>query len=191
MLYISISGCTSGRKAALMAATGISLGCVFHIGLAFVGLSSILAALPGAMNILRAIGIVYVGFIGLNLLFAKGVTAALDPLPDGGLSLWKIGVNGFLTNVTNVKVILFFLLYLPQFASHEVSGQKMSILLLGLIFLTGATLVNFSVAMLAPRAPVRNAIVIKWVRRCVGGFFVLVSVQLLLNFLNGSRSPLF
>jgi threonine/homoserine/homoserine lactone efflux protein len=93
-----------------------------------------------------------------------------------------IFLQGFLTNVLNPKVALFFLAFLPQFVDSE-APNPLAFLFLGAIFDINGTLWNLLVARLA--AGISSALAPsmtckQWFNRCVGGVFILVGLRLAL-----------
>jgi threonine/homoserine/homoserine lactone efflux protein len=94
----------------------------------------------------------------------------------------SIFLQGFLTNVLNPKVALFFLAFLPQFVAADAPSKPLAFLLLGVIFDFNGTLWNlfvaWSTARLSRLAP--SAAFKRWFNRCVGGLFIGVGIRLAL-----------
>ena len=122
-----------GRKQAMVAGTGICFGCLVWGVAASFGLSALLAASGFAYSVLRIIGAIYLGYLGIKLLiraFAStssnsGAEPAEYTSRDG--SLWF--KRGLLTNLLNPKVGVFYLSFLPQFIPAGVQVWPFSILL--------------------------------------------------------------
>jgi threonine/homoserine/homoserine lactone efflux protein len=93
-------------------------------------------------------------------------------------------LQGFLTNVLNPKVALFFLAFLPQFVESGASSKPLAFLFLGAIFNFNGTIWNLIVAWSTARISSRlapGAVFKKWFNRCVGGLFILVGLRLALS----------
>ena len=92
--------------------------------------------------------------------------------------------QGFLTNVLNPKVALFFLAFLPQFVAADAPSKPAAFLLLGAIFDFNGTLWNlFSFAWSTARISGRIAAADqfkRWFNRCVGGLLILIGIRLVL-----------
>jgi threonine/homoserine/homoserine lactone efflux protein len=98
--------------------------------------------------------------------------------------LKSIFLQGFLTNVLNPKVALFFLAFLPQFVAADAPSKPVAFLFLGAIFDINGTLWNLAVAWSAAHITGRlqpGASFKKWFNRCVGGVFVGVGLRLALS----------
>lgn len=92
--------------------------------------------------------------------------------------------QGFLTNVLNPKVALFFLAFLPQFVAADAPSKPLALLALGLIFDVNGTVWNLIVAWTAgslSRRVAGGATFRKWFDRSVGGLFVCVGIKLALS----------
>ena len=126
---------TRTRRCGVRAAVGAQAGLCVHMVLAVVGLSAVLARHPEALILIRVVGGLYLVWLGASLVWkARSLrTAGRDAVDEtrGGIDRGAF-MQGFLTNVTNPKAILFFASVLPQFISPDASigGQ---ILLLGVI----------------------------------------------------------
>jgi threonine/homoserine/homoserine lactone efflux protein len=180
-LYIVGRSAAQGTRAGAVAALGIGAGCIVHIAAAAIGLSAILAASAAAFTIVKYIGAAYLVYLGISMLVSQRkphdhqVKVAAAPVA-------KIFWQGFLTNVLNPKVALFFLAFLPQFIAPEAQSKWLSMLFLGFLFNFNGTLWNLFVAWSAARVSTQlNAFpaVAKWLTRLCGGLFIYFSIKLL------------
>jgi threonine/homoserine/homoserine lactone efflux protein len=180
-LYIVARGTTQGARACAVAALGIGAGCIVHTLAAALGLSAIIATSATAFAVVQWIGAAYLVYLGLTLLAARSGTRTAAPPPPA--SLRRVFVQGFLTNVLNPKVALFFLAFLPQFIAVDAPHKALAFLLLGAIFNVNGTLWNLLVAWsaggLSRRLPLTRAAA-AWLRRSVGAVFVVLGLRLAL-----------
>lgn len=181
-LYIVGRSTAQGLRAGMLAALGIGTGALVHISAAALGLSAILAASATAFAVVKLIGAAYLLYVGVGLIRSAGVATRPAPLGSRPLSMRSIFLQGFLTNVLNPKVALFFLAFLPQFVAADAPSKPLAFLLLGVIFDFNGTLWNLFVAGSAARlsrlAP--SAAFKRWFNRCVGGLFIGVGIRLAL-----------
>ena len=184
-LYIVGRSSSQGGRAGAVAALGIGAGALVHICAAALGLSALLAASATVFTAVKIVGAAYLVYVGISLLRAKGSTQSA-PIASGNrpAPLRGIFFQGFLTNVLNPKVALFFLAFLPQFVLADAPSKPLAFLFLGAIFDINGTLWNLLVAWSTARISSRLAAgdsFKKWFNRCVGGLFVFVGIRLVLT----------
>jgi len=179
-LYILGRTASQGWRAGAVAALGISAGLFVHTFAAAIGLSALLAASATAFTIAKWAGAAYLVYVGVSLLFLR--PSVREPaLPLRAAALRTVFFQGFLTNVLNPKVALFFLAFLPQFVDPNASNKALAFLFLGFVFILNGTLWNLFVAWSAGRvassldASGRFAV---WLNRTVGALFVYLGIRL-------------
>jgi threonine/homoserine/homoserine lactone efflux protein len=124
-----------GGKQAMLAGTGFCLGCLLWGSAASFALSALVAVSGFAYNVLRIVGAIYLGYLGIKLLIrAFGSTSSISPAEavwaenrNKDSSLWL--KRGLLTNLLNPKVGVFYLSFLPQFIPTGVPVWSFSVLL--------------------------------------------------------------
>jgi threonine/homoserine/homoserine lactone efflux protein len=183
-LYIVGRSSTQGLRAGAVAALGIGTGALMHICAAALGLSAILAASATAFTAVKIIGAAYLVYVGVSLIRSKSSTQS-SPIASGSrpTPMWGIFFQGFLTNVLNPKVALFFLAFLPQFVLLDAPSKPLAFLILGAIFDFNGTIWNLLVAWSTARISGRLGAsdqFKKWFNRCVGSLFVFVGIRLAL-----------
>jgi len=183
-LYIVGRSSTQGWRAGAVAALGIGAGTLVHICAAALGLSAILAASAGAFATVKYIGAAYLLYVGITLIRSASEThSSTSTVIPRTATVRGIFLQGFLTNVLNPKVALFFLAFLPQFVASDASSKPLAFLLLGAIFDVNGTLWNLLVAWSTARLSNRlapSAAFKRWFNRCVGGVFILIGIRLAL-----------
>ncbi len=181
VLYIVSHGLRSGARAGMVAALGIISGCFVHVFAAAAGLSALLATSATAFTVLKWIGAAYLLWMGVKLLFSGGGRLELEGASAPETNLWAVWRRGFLTNVLNPKVALFFLAFVPQFIAPEAPNKALVFLLLGLIFNLNSLPINFGYAWLAAWAARRVQVVqraMHWMDRAAGLLFVGFGLKL-------------
>lgn len=143
MLYVIGRSLGQGRKAGIVSALGIFVGCWAHILAAAFGIAALLRSSPIAFNAVRYAGAAYLVYLGIKMIAQRSNLAQQQPKPASLAAIFRQGV---ITNVLNPKVALFFLAFLPQFVDAHRGSVVWQILLLGLIFNVGGTAVNLGVA---------------------------------------------
>src|ERR671911_289709 len=122
-----------GRKAGMASMLGAMAGCCVHTLLAALGLSALLAASVTAFTILKIVGALYLLWLAFD---AVRNGSALHVRDEGRaeVSFWKTFLVGIGINLTNPKVVLFFVTFLPQFVDAADPHAADKLLFLGLYF---------------------------------------------------------
>src|SRR6187397_2169226 len=107
-----------GRRAGIAAYTGASLGCVVHSLLAAFGLSALIAASPPAFFALKAVGAAYLLWLPIDAV-RRGSSLHVRADVSSEPAFWRTLALGFSVNMTNPKVVLFFVTFLPQFVQAD------------------------------------------------------------------------
>lgn len=139
-LFVIGQGISRGRRVALVTAWGMCCGITVHTLAAAAGISAIFYTSPLAFHAMRYAGAAYLLFLAWRTLRSEQAPIAgpWAPSPVGDFR------RGFLMNVLNPKVALFFLAFLPQFVDRGAGRMGAQMALLGLLFMAQA-LVIFSV----------------------------------------------
>lgn len=179
MLYILSNTFQKGFKSGVVASLGIGAGCLFHVFLAVVGLSAILKTSVVAFTVVKFMGVIYLMYLGLSLLFKPKNRQSSTTLESS--SLKKVFTNGVLINSLNPKVAIFFITFLPQFIDVNASQQSMGLLILGLTFIFFATLVNIMISYISLQISGKfkyTDIFTAVIKKAVGALFVLFGIKL-------------
>ncbi|MES2264465.1 MAG: LysE family translocator [Pseudomonadota bacterium] len=197
-LLIMARSATQGWRAGCCAALGIGAGTMVHVTAAAVGLSALLATSAMAFSVVKWVGAAYIVYVGVGMLRAKlkseaktgvrpvGSDPSLSPLivKNTPLAYRKIFAQGFLTNILNPKVALFFLAFVPQFIAADSPDKALAFLLLGCIFNLNGMLWCNTLALLTAFASARLQVqprVALWLNRITGSLFVALGARLALS----------
>lgn len=181
VLYIVSHGLRSGARAGMVAALGIISGCFVHVFAAAAGLSALLATSATAFTVLKWIGAAYLLWMGVKLLFSGGGRLELEGASAPETNLWAVWRRGFLTNVLNPKVALFFLAFVPQFIRPDAAHPAWNFLLLGVLFNLNSLPINLGYAWLAAWAARRLHTLqhaMGWMDRAAGALFIGFGLRL-------------
>ncbi|MDA3629528.1 LysE family translocator [Saccharopolyspora oryzae] len=114
MMFILANGISSGPRGGVVAAVGMSTGVVVHTAAAALGLTAMFQAVPAALEVVRIAGIAFLLYLAVQSLRSSALP---DVRGAPTRSMRRIYVLAVLTNVSNPKVILFYLAFVPQFVS--------------------------------------------------------------------------
>lgn len=145
VIFATASGIRGGPRVGALAGLGVGLGVLWHIALAALGVSAAVAAWPAALTAIRWFGGAYLLYLAWKSWRATGAL----PEGRGARSGWAAVRQGFLTNASNPKPMLFMIAFLPQFTEPALGPVWQQIVLLGLIFGFTGTLVTMGYGILA------------------------------------------
>ena len=187
-LYIITRSASQGFRAGSAAALGIGAGTLVHFLAAAFGISAILATSATAYSIVKILGCLYLLYLGVTMIIGKASNAQAG---DSGIaqtrqheSLSRVFYKGFLTNVLNPKVALFFIAFVPQFIAIDAPSIPLAFILLGLVFNFNGMIWCHGLAWFAAAISKqfnRNAVLTTWLTRAVGILFVYFGVSLALS----------
>ena len=185
-VYILTRGIAQGRTAALVSAWGVSTGVLVHTAFAAIGLSAILASSALAFSAVKYAGAAYLVYLGLGMILSRGGLAVPEGDGAGGnVSTRKLFLQGVASCALNPKVALFFLAFLPQFASAgSAGGARLELLFLGLLYVALALVVTSLLALFSgtvgDRLRARPGVA-RIVGKTAGGVLVALGVRLALT----------
>ena len=145
MMFCLGQGLRSGPRAALAADAGIALGAMIHVLAAGLGLGAIVASQPWLFDAIRWIGVAYL------LWLAAGALRGTPSAAPGSLKMpaKRAFRDALIVNLTNPKVVLFVLAFLPQFVDPSQGAILGQFLMLGAILSAGGLLINGFVGVFA------------------------------------------
>lgn len=178
-MYIVSRSISQGKKAGIYSVLGVSTGSLLHTFLAAIGLSVILTTSVVLFTVVKIIGAGYLVYLGIRMLIQKSSNFQFKETKS--MSIKKIYTQGLLTNVTNPKVALFFISFLPQFISGDNSYGPLPFIILGLTFVVMGTVWCLVVAIFASFATkkLRNNPKVEFIlNKITGVIFIGLGIKL-------------
>jgi threonine/homoserine/homoserine lactone efflux protein len=161
-----------GRAQAFATLAGALTGIGVHTTLVAFGISALIVAAPTAFLVLKLAGALYLLWLAIQALRAGG--GVLDTRVRAGTpSLWQSYLTGLGINLTNPKVVLFFITFLPQFVSADDSAATGKLLFLGAEFVV-ISLPVVIVVVLAAHWLTRTLRDSRWFARALNWSFAAV-----------------
>ncbi|GMV95202.1 MAG: lysine transporter LysE [Candidatus Hydrogenedentota bacterium] len=158
IIFLIAQGVSKGRRAGFSTAMGLASGCLVHTIGAALGVSVIFRTSALAFQGLKIAGVLYLVYLAWKTVRTPASDAG-DTSPEtvhiNGRALF---VRGVLMNLLNPKVALFFLAFLPQFASPERGPVWMQMVLLGIVFTAQVVIIFGAIGLFAGQ-------VSEWLRR--------------------------
>lgn len=173
MMFCLGQGLRAGPRAAWAASGGIAAGGMIHVFVAGLGLSALLTQAPVAFDVIRWLGVGYLLWLAM-----QSVRAARRPLDMPARAPRAAFRSGLIVNLTNPKVILFVLAFVPQFVRPEAGPILVQFLFFGAIIAAGGFFVNGMVGVFAGSARARlaeRAAALHWI---TAGIFAALAARL-------------
>jgi len=169
-IFVLTQSALRGKGAGISVMLGLCTGLIVHSTAVALGVAVIFQTSTVAFSALKYIGAGYLAYLAWQAFRAPG--EKIQGAPAGTVKRWKLYRRGIIMNITNPKVSIFFLAFLPQFADPARGPVAVQILLLGGLFILATVLVFGGIALLAGTLG-------RWLNRSA-------RVQLVLNRLAGT-----
>jgi len=172
---------TGGVRRASFAALGIAFGCLAWGAAVSLGLGALLAASELAFTALKWMGAAYLLWLGIHLITKPRGALSVEPAPGAGGDARGALVRGFLSNILNPKVGVFYVTFLPQFVPAGVSVAGFSFLLACIHVVLGMLWFALLIAATIPLGRLlARPRVIRALDRITGGVFIAFGIRLAL-----------
>ncbi|WP_319519105.1 LysE family translocator [uncultured Martelella sp.] len=183
VVYTLATGLSSGRRASVAAAIGCTFGIVPAILASVFGLAALFHTSAVLFQTVKFAGVAYLLYLAWQALKEHG-TLSISAEPRAKRSTLAIVRDGFLLNILNPKLSVFFLAFLPQFVDPGASHAVFQMLMLSGIFML-MTLVVFIVygqfAALMRDRVFSSERAMAWMRRSVAMAFAGFGLKLALS----------
>ena len=141
-IFVLTQGMTKSKKAAIVTTLGLTTGLIIHTSAAAFGISVIFQTSEVAFNIVKYLGTAYLLYIAYQAFKYRNKSLDLS-VQNSSTELKKLYIKGFIMNILNPKVSIFFLAFLPQFVTPANGNIPLQMIILGLVFMM-ITIVVFS-----------------------------------------------
>jgi threonine/homoserine/homoserine lactone efflux protein len=147
ILYVLSQSMLRGRKAGIMVTLGLCTGLISHTTAVTLGLAVLFKTSAIVFNVFKYAGVVYLLFLAWKSFSAK--ESKTKPQKSTETTPWYLYRRGILMNITNPKVSIFFLAFLPQFTNPARGSIEIQLILLGAMFMISALTVFSMVSFFA------------------------------------------
>ena len=177
MMFCLGQGLRSGPRGAAAASAGISAGAMVHVTVAGLGLGAVMARAPWTFDVIRWVGVAYLLYLAVQAF--RDTEQGADAAPRSTKLAFR---DGFMVNLSNPKVILFVLAFVPQFVDPD-RAVLPQFLVFGVILALGGFVINAAVGAAASGAGHRLATdpaPRRWLMRLSGTIFGALALRLAL-----------
>ena len=181
MVYCISRSLTQGPRAGLLSLAGVLAGFGVHLLAASLGLTALLAAVPMAFDAIRIAGAAYLLWLAWQAV-KPGGSAPFEARDLPHDTPRKLFLMGFMTNLLNPKVAMFYLSFFPQFLHPERGQWLLQSLTLGAVQISISGLVNALLVLFAARVALfmnRSQAWMRAQRYVMGTVLGLLAVRLL------------
>ena len=182
VIFTVSTGLFIGWRASIAAACGCTAGIIPHIGASIIGLSAILHMSAIVFQAVKYAGAIYLFYLAWTMWRETGTFKFNSPMNRKGLI--QIAIKGFLINILNPKLSIFFLAFLPLFISPDTSSPLFEMVVLGGVFmaLTLIIFILYGISANGFRQHVVNSPnVIAWIQRSFAATFAVLGLKLALT----------
>lgn len=176
-VFVLMQSAMRGRAAGLLVVLGLCSGLLVHTAAVALGLAALIAASPIAFTALTWVGALYLLYLAWLAWQAPPMPLDTKATKDAG----RLYGRGIIMNVTNPKVSIFFLAFLPQFVAPERGSVALQVLWLGFIFMLATLLVFGAIALTAGslgQTLARSARAQRVLNRCAALTFAALALRL-------------
>lgn len=155
-IFVLTQSAIKGRLVGIVVTLGLCTGLLVHTSAVALGVAAVFQASALAFNLLKFTGAAYLLYLAWGAFRAGASTLHTETTRE--ISLSRFYLRGIIMNVTNPKVSIFFLAFLPQFTTPENGHLPLQLIVLGTIFILATLLVFGTISLLA-------GVLGQWLRR--------------------------
>jgi len=181
-IFVLAQSIVNGKAAGMKIILGLCTGLVVHTALVALGLSAVFRTSVTAFNALKYCGAAYLLFLSYKAFSASSST--IDTSERVRMTSWQFYRRGIIMNITNPKVSIFFMAFLPQFTRPANGPIALQFVLLGMMFIIVTFAVFGAISLLAGTIGgwiVKSEKGEKWLNRIAGTVFISLAVKLVLT----------
>lgn len=179
-IYVMTQGITRSKKAAFVTTLGLSSGIIIHTTAAAFGISVIFQTSQLAFDLVKFAGAIYLAYLAYMVFKHRNEPLAFKE-KEKSKELKALYLKGFIMNILNPKVSIFFLAFLPQFVNIQNGNIPLQMMTLGLIFMV-CTVVIFSfigiISNILGEKIVSNPSLSRYLNIITAGVFVSLGLKL-------------
>jgi len=153
IIYVLMQSIANGKKYGIITALGLVAGIIIHTTLIALGISEILKRNENIFFAIKLFGAIYLFYLAFKV-YQSSSKIDLNESKIVKESLFSLFKKGFIMNVLNPKVTIFFLAFFPAFVNYSQPNIVHQIFTLGFIFMLQALLIFSLVSILADKMTV-------------------------------------
>ena len=179
VIYTVSTGLTQGGKASICAAAGCTTGIIPHLCASIFGVAAILHTSAVVFQVFKVLGVLYLGYLAWAMWKESGAIEFDSSSKE--TNYFKVATRGFLINILNPKLSIFFLAFLPQFVPESTASVLPQLLMLSGVFMLMTFVVFVGYGLLANHVRFfvfRSPHLMQRIQRVFAGCFVALGLKL-------------
>ena len=184
IVYLLSRCIAQGKRAGVFAAVGIAAGGYVHLAAAITGLSAILLTSATGFTVVKWLGALYLIYLGVSAFRNSETQDVTTTKRLSGSSPWSIFWQGFVSDILNPKVAMFFLALLPQFVEPGSGNPIGQLFLMGITVTSIGLIVNFTLITVSAHVTSewrQSTTAVRWLKRAMGVTFIGLGARLALE----------
>jgi len=182
IVYVLVQSMANGKRAGIITTLGLVSGIIIHTSLVAFGVSAIIRSSEDLFLFIKILGALYLFYLAF-MVWKSEASISLKPENAPLRKDWALFRRGFIMNVLNPKVTIFFLAFFPGFLWDPEGNTILQFYILGFIFMVQALLIFGAVALLAGKISTwinnypASGEILKWIQVIV---FIGIGIYILL-----------
>lgn len=175
----------NGRKAGFAALFGSLVATLFHVAMAAIGLSAVLATSAVAFSVVKWVGVIYLIWLGLQSFRSSKEAEAMGCKRSKASR--SVFLQGMFICALNPKVAIFFMAFLPQFVVEGAGPIGLQFWLHGMLLVVVGLLLQTPLILLWSRIAStfnESQQLSTWMDRCLGAMFLALGIRLAVSKFN-------
>lgn len=147
-IYVLTQSIARGKKYGLATTAGLMTGCLVHTTLLALGISTLIKNYPFIFMAIKVFGAIYLFYLAYRV-YRSSPVIRMDEEISPKKGLWNLYRQGFIMNVLNPKVTIFFLAFFPGFLFSDTIDTVWQFYILGALFILVSFLIFAGIAVLS------------------------------------------
>ena len=151
MIYLISKTMSQGKRVGFASILGLGTGALIHTLFVSLGISAIISTSVVVFKIIKYTGAAYLFYLGIKALLSGGLKFKENKKKEGDSSFFKSFSQAVIIDITNPKVALFFIAFLPQFYRNNGTSKIIQFMTLGLIIILIGFIVESIIVLLSDK----------------------------------------
>jgi threonine/homoserine/homoserine lactone efflux protein len=184
MIYLVSQTMSHGKKAGFASVLGLGIGALVHTTFISLGISVIISTSIIAFTIIKTVGAIYLFYLGVKSILFGGIDFTRKDNNGETKPFFRSLVSAVIIDITNPKVAIFFMAFLPQFYRNNGTSRVAQFMMLGFIIVLIGFVIEGLIVYMADRIAnilKRKPMIAKMIDKVFGTVLIGLGVKLVLE----------